>query len=54
MSLEAHYKMAHDDLQYGITCLGKEGAVDFLDSSLMGVSILDLYINVNASDFKTY
>ena len=49
-----HFKQASDDLQYAITCLGKEGAVDFLDSSLMGLNILDYYININATEFLTY
>lgn len=40
--------MARTDLAYAITCLGKEGSVDFLDSvDLGGFSILDIYINLN-------
>ncbi|CAD7936528.1 unnamed protein product [Amoebophrya sp. A25] len=46
--------LAKEDLNYAVTCLGKEGSVDFLDSSNVGVSILDFYINIGETDFTTY
>lgn len=46
--------MARDDLAYAVTCLGKEGSVDFLDSSRVGITILDFYININETSFLTY
>eukprot|EP00392_Amoebophrya_sp_AT5.2_P018078 g18541.t1 len=47
-------KMAKEDLGYAVTCLGKEGSVDFLDSSSVGVSILDFYVNIGETEFLTY
>jgi len=49
-------KMATDDLLYAVTCLGKEGSVDFLDSlnDERGPNILDYYINVNETEFLSY
>lgn len=42
------------DLNYAATVLGKEGAVDFLDSSPWPVTILDVYLNINQTDFMSY
>jgi len=42
------------DLQYATTVLGKEGAVDFLDDAPWPVSILDVYLNINETEFMTY
>ncbi|CAD7972637.1 unnamed protein product [Amoebophrya sp. A120] len=47
-------KMAKEDLSYAVTCLGKEGSVDFLDSSAVGATILDFYINIGETEFYTY
>lgn len=47
-------KAADMDFQYATTVLGKEGSVDFLDSSPWPVSILDLYLNVNQTEFVTW
>lgn len=47
-------KAADQDFQYATTVLGKEGSVDFLDDSPWPVSILDLYININETEFMTY
>lgn len=42
------------DLQYATTVLGKEGSVDFLDSSPWPVTILDVYLNINQTEFMSY
>jgi len=47
-------KAADMDFQYATTVLGREGSVDFLDSSPWPVSILDIYININETTFLTY
>eukprot|EP00928_Gymnodinium_smaydae_P090055 TRINITY_DN73906_c0_g1_i1.p1 TRINITY_DN73906_c0_g1~~TRINITY_DN73906_c0_g1_i1.p1 ORF type:complete len:835 (+),score=90.29 TRINITY_DN73906_c0_g1_i1:78-2507(+) len=47
-------KAADMDFQYATTVLGKEGSVDFLDSSPWPVSILDIYLNINQTEFITY
>lgn len=45
---------ANMDFGYAATVLGKEGSVDFLDSSPWPVSILDAYLNINETTFFTY
>lgn len=47
-------KTVEMDFSYATTVLGKEGSVDFLDSSPWPVSILDAYINMNETEFMTY
>lgn len=42
---------AEQDLQYATTCLGKEGAVDFLDSTRLGFNILDIFSNINQTTY---
>jgi hypothetical protein len=42
------------DFKYATTVLGKEGSVDFMDDSPWPVSILDLYININETEFMSY
>lgn len=47
-------KTAEGDFQYATTVLGKEGSMDFLDSSPWPLSILDIYLNINETDFISY
>jgi len=57
MEDEKDYKaLANQDFHYGVTCLGREGSTDFLDSSAWPLNILDLYLNIdiNSKDFMTY
>ncbi|CAE7194332.1 unnamed protein product, partial [Symbiodinium necroappetens] len=42
------------DLAYAEPILGKEISLDFLDSSPWPVSILDIFLNINQTDFLTY
>eukprot|EP00927_Polykrikos_kofoidii_P054553 TRINITY_DN48961_c0_g1_i1.p1 TRINITY_DN48961_c0_g1~~TRINITY_DN48961_c0_g1_i1.p1 ORF type:complete len:799 (+),score=82.67 TRINITY_DN48961_c0_g1_i1:79-2475(+) len=51
---EATRQSANTDFGYAATVLGKEGSVDFLDSSPWPVSIIDVYLNINQTDFLTY
>eukprot|EP00929_Paragymnodinium_shiwhaense_P006802 TRINITY_DN110760_c0_g1_i1.p1 TRINITY_DN110760_c0_g1~~TRINITY_DN110760_c0_g1_i1.p1 ORF type:complete len:729 (+),score=93.03 TRINITY_DN110760_c0_g1_i1:60-2246(+) len=46
--------MADSDLVYIEPILGKEMNLDFLDSSPWPVSILDVFININQTEFQTY
>eukprot|EP00928_Gymnodinium_smaydae_P089219 TRINITY_DN7320_c1_g1_i1.p1 TRINITY_DN7320_c1_g1~~TRINITY_DN7320_c1_g1_i1.p1 ORF type:complete len:759 (+),score=55.49 TRINITY_DN7320_c1_g1_i1:79-2355(+) len=41
------------DLEYGVTVLGNELCLDFLDASPWPISVLDLYLNMNQSEFLT-
>eukprot|EP00439_Symbiodinium_sp_Y106_P073808 s1310_g13.t19 len=43
-------KSAEIDFKYATTVLGKEGSMDFLDSSPWPVSIIDAFININQTD----
>ncbi|CAE7852641.1 unnamed protein product [Symbiodinium sp. KB8] len=44
-------KSAEIDFKYATTVLGKEGSMDFLDSSPWPVSIIDAFININQTEF---
>eukprot|EP00927_Polykrikos_kofoidii_P046588 TRINITY_DN40777_c0_g1_i1.p1 TRINITY_DN40777_c0_g1~~TRINITY_DN40777_c0_g1_i1.p1 ORF type:complete len:805 (+),score=94.80 TRINITY_DN40777_c0_g1_i1:142-2415(+) len=50
----AHQEAADSDLLYVEPLLGKEFSLDFLDSSPWPVSILDVFLNINQTDFMTY
>ncbi|CAE7939044.1 unnamed protein product [Symbiodinium necroappetens] len=45
---------AEIDFKYATTVLGKEGSMDFLDSSPWPVSIIDAFININQTEFMSY
>ncbi|CAE7239095.1 unnamed protein product [Symbiodinium sp. CCMP2456] len=47
-------KSAEIDFKYATTVLGKEGSMDFLDSSPWPVSIIDAFININQTEFMSY
>ncbi|CAE7672925.1 unnamed protein product [Symbiodinium sp. CCMP2592] len=47
-------KSAELDFKYATTVLGKEGSMDFLDSSPWPVSIIDAFININQTEFMSY
>eukprot|EP00434_Breviolum_minutum_P005952 symbB.v1.2.005249.t1/scaffold304.1/size234131/8 len=47
-------KSAEIDFGYSTTVLGKEGAIDFLDSSPWPFSIIDAFLNINETQFTSY
>ncbi|CAK9009437.1 unnamed protein product [Durusdinium trenchii] len=47
-------KSADMDFGYATTVLGKEGSMDFLDSSPWPFSIIDAFININETNFMSY
>merc|ERR1719387_3213273 len=47
-------KMAQNDIQYASVCLGKELSVDFMDSSPWPTTPLELYLNLNESEFLRF
>lgn len=47
-------RSAEIDFGYATTVLGKEGSVDFLDSSPWPFSIIDAFININETEFISY
>eukprot|EP00439_Symbiodinium_sp_Y106_P039649 s2576_g4.t2 len=51
---EGERETANSDLAYAEPILGKEISLDFLDSSPWPVSILDIFLNINQTDFLTY
>ncbi|CAE6973173.1 unnamed protein product [Symbiodinium sp. CCMP2592] len=51
---EGERETANSDLAYAEPILGKEISLDFLDSSPWPVSILDIFLNINQTEFLTY
>lgn len=51
---QAEREAANSDLAYIEPILGKEISLDFLDSSPWPISILDVFLNINQTEFLTY
>lgn len=49
-----HRRSADIDFEYAATILGREAALDFLSSSPLPYSLLDVYLNINQTTFDTF